>query len=470
MFFLTYVRRELWRRRRQAIVIALGLALGIGLVITATAAAAGVRNAQGNVLKGLYGVGTDVTVTKKPPAASPAAGTRVQLGNGGARVCSNGACHTGAQKIDNLRSPAYGPISESSVASVRGLRGVTGASGGLSLTDNQITIPGTLTPSTMLPSPKSISVDGTDISHPKLGPLSNGTISSGRTFSGSDANSDVALVDADYAAANRLRAGSKITLARTSFRVIGIVSQPQSSNPPNVYIPLARAQALGKNNQDKSLRGQVNTIYVATASAADVGAVQHELSGLLPSATVTTSSSLASQVTGSLANTAKLANDLGRWLSVLVLVAAFAVASLLTVAAVSRRVREFGTLKALGWRSRRIVLQVMGEAIVIGIVGGAAGVGLGYLGVMAIKKISPTLDATVTQPTGQHFVGMGPNGATSSSPTVSHTVPVHMLPQVSPAVIALAVGLAIAGGLIAGMFGSWQVSRLHPAAALARVE
>ena len=49
------------------------------------------------------------------------------------------------------------------------------------------------------------------------------------------------------------------------------------------------------------------------------------------------------------------------------LVAAFAAASLLTMAAVARRVREFGTLKALGWPSWRIIGQVMGESITIGI-------------------------------------------------------------------------------------------------------
>jgi predicted lysophospholipase L1 biosynthesis ABC-type transport system permease subunit len=52
-------------------------------------------------------------------------------------------------------------------------------------------------------------------------------------------------------------------------------------------------------------------------------------------------------------------------------------ASLLTMAAVSRRVREFGTLKALGWKSRRIVGQVMGEGVVMSIIGGAIGVALG---------------------------------------------------------------------------------------------
>src|ERR1700749_2009943 len=68
--FFTYLRRELRRRMRQAIFIALGLALGVGLVITVTAASAGVKNAQGPVLHALYGVGTDVTVTKTPKAGS----------------------------------------------------------------------------------------------------------------------------------------------------------------------------------------------------------------------------------------------------------------------------------------------------------------------------------------------------------------------------------------------------------------
>jgi putative ABC transport system permease protein len=68
---------------------------------------------------------------------------------------------------------------------------------------------------------------------------------------------------------------------------------------------------------------------------------------------VTSASSLAGQVTGSLSSTASLASDLGRWLAVMVLIATFAVAGLLTLAAVARRAREFGTLKALGWRSRR---------------------------------------------------------------------------------------------------------------------
>ena len=102
MFFLTYLRRELRSRMRQAVIIALGLALGIGLVVTVTAASAGVRQAQADVLRSLYGVGTDVTVTgaaPKPvtPGGTPPKGAQTfQIGPSGAQVCSNGKCHNAA--------------------------------------------------------------------------------------------------------------------------------------------------------------------------------------------------------------------------------------------------------------------------------------------------------------------------------------------------------------------------------------
>jgi putative ABC transport system permease protein len=475
MFFVTYLRRELRRRMRQATFIALGLALGVGLVVTVNAASAGVKKAQADVLSSLYGVGTDVTVTGASPGppkvgTAPKNGQTFQVGPGGAQTCSNGKCHNAAgQTIDNLGSQ-YKAIRASQVAAVAKLHGVAAAAGGLTLTDNQITIPKNFGhPGGSFPQPKGFSVDGVDIGHRSLGPLSAGTIKSGHSFTSAESDSDVAVVDSGYATANSLKVGSTITISKTRFTVIGIVTQPQSGSPPDVYIPLERAQALG-TSAGGSLKNEVNTIYVSAASAADIPAVQQEIKKLLPSTTVTTASSLASQVTGSLSSTAKLANDLGKWLSVLVLIAAFAVASLLTIAAVSRRVREFGTLKALGWRSRRIVSQVMGESVAMGIIGGAVGVGLGFAGAALITKIAPKLSATYATATGQRVETAGPGGSQSFTPTASHTVSVPMHASVTASVIVLAVVLAVAGGLLAGTFGSWRIGRLRPAAALARVE
>jgi putative ABC transport system permease protein len=280
-------------------------------------------------------------------------------------------------------------------------------------------------------------------------------------------------VDSGYATANSLKVGSTITISKTKFTIIGIVTQPQSGSPPDVYIPLERAQALG-SSAGGSLKNKVNTIYVSAASAADIPAVQQEIKKLLPSATVTTASSLANEVTGSLSSTAKLANDLGKWLSILVLIAAFAVASLLTMAAVARRVREFGTLKALGWRSRRIMAQVLGESVAMGIVGAAVGVGLGFAGAAIIRKVAPKLTATVPGQGGglfQSASGGGPSGpgVRTIGGVPSHTVSVLLSPSITVGVIVLAVILALLGGLLAGSFGSWRIARLRPADALARV-
>ena len=75
------------------------------------------------------------------------------------------------------------------------------------------------------------------------------------------------------------------------------------------------------------------------------------------------------------------------------------------MSAVSRRVREFGTLKALGWRSRRITGQVMGESIAVGIIGGVIGVLLGLAGVELVNKLAPPLSASVGSTTGSATPG-----------------------------------------------------------------
>jgi ABC-type antimicrobial peptide transport system permease subunit len=509
--FFTYLGRELRRRMRQAIFIALGLALGVGLVIAVTAAAAGVRNAQGTVLKALYGVGTDITVTKTPTAGSFSPGSF----GFGFRTGTTKRPAAGT-KINTSTLSAGGTLASipaSSVTTVAGLHDVAAAAGGLTLSDRTVsgTVPainfnggGGFGGSGSSPgsgsqsfradfTTSSFGVDGVDLTVGELGPLSSGKLGAGRTFTAADDNSDVAMVDSSYATANKLSVGSTIAIGNskgttTNFKVIGIVSEPAGDNPSDVYIPLGVAQKLAGMSND------VNTIYVAASNASAINAVSGEISKALPSDTVTTSSDLASEVTGSLASASSLANNLGRWLAIAVLVAAFLLASLLTMAAVSRRVREFGTLKALGWRSRRIIGQVMGEAVAMGIIGGAIGVGLGLAGAELISKLSPKLTAVVGQSTGSAtpggarqfgfggggaggggfpssgaFPGGGGFGGFRNANAANHTVSVHLIASVSPGVIALAVGLAVAGGIIAGTFGGWQAARLRPTDALSKV-
>jgi putative ABC transport system permease protein len=458
MFFITYLRSELRRRMHQAVFVALGLAVGVGLAVTVSAAAAGVKNAEARALSALYGVGTDVTVTGPAPQAGS--------------VPASGQAPAAGQTIQIL-VPQYSTVTSADVADVTRLHDVSAAAGALLLTDTAVTYPQNYgqADGSAMPSSSFFSVDGVDTAHLALGPLSAGTIISGHSFAAADSGSDVAVVDSGYATSHNLKTGSALTIGSVRFTVIGIVRQPQSDgSPDDIYIPLARAQAL-KLAGGSAQAGKVDMIYVTAASAAGVPAVQHEISRLLPHDTVTTASSLASVVTGSVSSAAKLASDLGRWLAVLVLIAAFAVACLLTMAAVARRAGEFGTLKAIGWRTRRIVAQVLGESVVMGIAGAAVGVGLGFAGAAIIAAIAPKLSATLPGSSGASSQVAGAAGVvpTPNAATAPHVVAVAVHPSVTVGVIVLAVILAVGGGLLAGLLGSWRIARLRPAEALARV-
>jgi putative ABC transport system permease protein len=530
--FFTYLWRELRRRMRQAIFIAVGLALGIGLVITVTAASTGVKNAQADVLHSLYGVGTDITVTKAPASGSGGGGFGFGFTQG---IGSSSRPKAGTKIDDNTLSTdvTLASISSTDVTGIAKLQNVAAAAGGLTLTDRTTTgtVPainfnngggggggfsggggsGGSGGSTGSGNPSSFrlnfninsfTVNGVDIANGELGPLSNGKISAGRTLSTADESSDVALVDSSWAKQNKLKVGSTVAIGNskskaTNFTVIGVVTEPAGDEVADYYIPLGVAQTLA------NMKNDVNTIYVAASSGQDIDSVASAISKSVPGSTVTDQNTLASDVTGSISSAANLANNLGKWLAIAVLIAAFLLASLLTMSAVTRRIREFGTLKALGWKSRRVVGQVMGESIVIGIIGGAVGVGLGFLGAALVGKFAKPLTATTgtltgsATPGGSRFFGSGGGGggtggggfpgggggfptsgtgggsnpfrgaftSARTAPTVS--VPLHA--SVTIEIVVIAVVLAILGGLIAGSFGGWRAARLRPAAALSKV-
>ena len=455
MLYLTYLRLELSHRLRQALFIAAGLAVGVALVITVSAVAAGASKAQASVLHGLYGIGTDMTITRPYAPGDAGPGHEVHPG----------------EHLDYLDTN-QGLFSSSAVGSIAGLPGVRSAAGVLVLQQTWTPLHGHLarTPSNPYGLPLSIPVDGVDPAAAQLGPLSGARVSSGRGLTTADADSDVALVDSGYARTHHLHPGSVITLASHRVRVVGLVSQPPGT-VPDILIPIRVAQALSH------FADEITTVDVAVANTADLGPVTARIKARWPWADVTTQATLGSEINGSLGETAHLAQDLGRWLAIAVLAAAFLLAALLTVTAVTRRVREFGTLKALGWPTSRITAQVLSESAVIGIAGALAGTGLGCAAAAVISGVARNLSATVAaapghpEPkgfiaradarTGQHFYHP------LAFPGTYNSLPVHFSAPVALSVVALAIGLGIAGGLLAGALGSWRAARLRPTAALA---
>ncbi|MFF7069451.1 ABC transporter permease [Streptomyces pseudovenezuelae] len=486
--FFTYLRRELRRRRKAALVVASGLALGIALVIVVSSVSSGMGKAQDKVLQSLYGLGTDMTVTKAAPAQADSSDRpRFRFD---AQDNGSGA----EQSSDRVMVQGFQTLSAATVTKVDRQTGVSDAVGGLSLQvikvsgeftrgqfqqnqngGNQQGGPGANGGGSGQPQGEvrggganfdvnSYSVFGTDVTKAALGPLTSSKITSGRTFKSTETDAKVAVVDSAYAKEKKLKVGSTVTVKGVKFKVIGVATADSGDAAANVYVPLTQAQTLSDS------KNKVTTIYVKATDSQKIDSVKSTIQKNISGTTVTTSADLADTVSGSLSTASSLATNVGKWLSIAVLVAAFLVAGLLTSSAVSRRVREFGTLKALGWKSGRVTRQVVGEAMVNGLLGGALGIALGLAGAYVVTAISPTLQAQLG---GGGGANSGPGGGGFGGPgrqAAAKTLEVALTAPVSVTTVSIAVGLAVAGGLIAGAFGGWRASRLRPADALRRVE
>ena len=495
--FFTYLRRELAGRRRQTAIIAIGMALAIALVMIVNAVSTGVKDAQASVLESVYGVGTDLTVSPVPTPPGEGGGQ-----GGGGRFefgAEDGTASGDSTAVSDSRlvsGPGGSTFDAASLDTVQSVDGVAAASGALALTnmtfDGELAAPpsdSTTGGDQAVQGPRpggfaggafdvnTFSVLGIDPGAEAVGPLSAVSSSDGRGLEASDAGQAVAVLDASYATSSELAVGDTINVGGTDFEIVGTVTSTSAdaATASNVYIPLDLAQELSGET------GMVSDIYVQAESSDQIAAVQADLETALPDAEVSTQADLAASVSGSLQTASSLVSNLGLWLSLAVLVAAFLIAILFTVQGVTRRTREFGTLKAIGWSNSRIVGQVTGESLVQGLIGGAAGLALGLVGIWVLNLIAPTLGGsasgglaggttTVGGPGGPGGGGAGGGGfASRAADTVGATTEVVLNAPITVSVVAIAIGLAVLGGLIAGAIGGWRAARLRPAEALRSV-
>lgn len=516
--FGTYLRRELVGRRKQTVIIAIGMALAIALVIIVNSVAAGVKSAQASVLESVYGVGTDITVSEPAEAPTPGEGGPGQnfaFGSGDGTT-TDGTTTVNQATLSAGRGTAT--FDAAALETITGVDNVAAAAGTLSLSNttftgelpdfsqNQSSGDGSAaggsgadaaaggTPPQGGPDGAggssfgvdSFTVLGLDPAGDAVGPLSAVTLDDGRTLTADDAGTDVAVLDASYATEASIATGDTIDIGGTTFTVVGTVaaSGADATTASNVYIPLDVAQTLS------GLEGQISSVSVQAASSTDISQVKSDIEAALPDATVSTQEDLASTVSGSLASASTLVSNLGTWLSLIVLAAAFLIAILFTISGVTRRTREFGTLKAIGWSNKRIVGQVAGESVVQSLIGGVVGVAVGLVGILVVNLVAPTLSAAATTTSaGGGFGGPGAGAASGGTDAAAGaadgaqamaggfgggqaaaaTTDIVLQAPITVWIIVIAVGIAILGGLLAGAIGGWRASRLRPAEALRSV-
>ena len=243
--FGIYLKRELSRRKKAALVIALGLALGIALVITVSSVSAGMQQAQDKVLKSLYGLGTDMTVTKAQTAPTGNSSGRPKFDFDAKSDSSK------TQSSDRVMTQGGQSLKSSLVTEVAAQKGVSSAVGALSL--NVTKVDGSFTQgkaksstsgsgqqggpggqnggSTGAPQVQgggasfdvnSYSVAGVDVAHQDLGPLATSKITTGRTFTAAQTGAKVAVLSKSYAKENKYKVGETFKISGTKYTVIGI--------------------------------------------------------------------------------------------------------------------------------------------------------------------------------------------------------------------------------------------------------
>jgi len=360
MFYLHYMLSELRRRKGRTLLTDLGLGVGVGLVVTVTALTTGLDRAQDKVLEPLTGVGTDMSVTRPLTFDADAGGGNGRFGGPGGGLSSeeqqqlreeNGVDGPGGrfnlnaagepgEKFTRTSFMATSQLSfpAAEVTKIAGLDRVDDAAGALTLT--MITISGTVPENGFQPpggggnttarprndlSFSSMSVTGIDQRKRSLAPMTPDQVSSGRYFS--DDGSRQVILNSAYAKRNSIAVGDEITLKGSKkYTVIGLAESPLGGQSSDAYVKLSQLQKLS----DRA--GRVNTVQVRAADGDDAAAVEKAIGGTLDGASVTTAADLAKRVGGSLTDAKNLSAKLGTALTIVGLVAAFLIASLLTPA------------------------------------------------------------------------------------------------------------------------------------------
>jgi len=412
MFYLAYILSELRRRKGRTLLTALGLGVGVGLVVTVSALTTGLDRAQEKVLAPLTGVGTDMSVTRPlkisgngegPAGLSQSERDQLEQENGPRRFDLGKQADPGEKFTrTDFMSAAQLSFPASQVAKIAKLDGVQDAAGSLTL--SAVTIKGTVPeggfgqpqvqgrgapPANGQPQTQrapfdvaSLSVTGVDEAKPALAAVSPDQITKGRYLRSGTARE--AVMNESYARRNGIAVGETVTLDGKKFTVVGLVRSPLGGQASDAYVELAQLQKLADRE------GRVNSVQVRADSTDDVAAVEKAIGGTLSGASVTTAADLADRVGGSLADAKSLSGKLGTALTIVGLAAAFLIASLLTLSSVTKRIRELGTLKALGWPGRHVVRQVTGESVLQGALGGIFGALIGIGGAALVSALAPT--------------------------------------------------------------------------------
>jgi putative ABC transport system permease protein len=235
-----------------------------------------------------------------------------------------------------------------------------------------------------------------------------------------------------------------IKINQVPFKVIGVMEEKGGSGfggdeDDVIFVPLTTAQArLFSGRRNRSGEHTVSDIYVQVADEERIEAAMDDITELLRARHKIQFRDEDDFSVINQADIVSFASDifgvltlyLGAISAISLLVGGIGIMNIMLVS-VTERTREIGIRKAVGAKRRDILLQFLIESMVMSLIGGLIGMGLGFVGSLAVSGLAENLETAVT-----------------------------------PGAILLATGFSMAVGLFFGIYPATRAAQLNPIEAL----
>ncbi len=217
--------------------------------------------------------------------------------------------------------------------------------------------------------------------------------------------------------------GEMVEISGTRFKVVGIYETNIGWEQTGGVVTLRDAQNfIGRPRQ-------VSMVAVKLKVATEAPAIVEQINAKYPGVYAALSSEFAEEMPDMQSSKAMLDG-----ISVIAIIAGGLGVLNTMLMSVFERTREIGVLRALGWRRQAVMALILREAVLLGVLGGVAGVVIAF-GLVELMKVSPTLGSWVE-------------------------------PAWSWEIFARAFLLSIFLGAVGGLYPAYRATRLSPVEAL----
>lgn len=426
---LTQSFQAIGRNKGRSFLTMLGIIIGIASVIALVAIGNGASN---RITSRINSLGTNVITIRSGAAPTGATAGGVfgaGLGGGGQRIARMDGGGPNSKDVQaTLTTDDLKTIKDNSNAwSLTDAAGYTSSNSELTLHDKD---------SSGNSQTARMAISGTEPSYFDIQSL---TFASGKSFTNSDVSDSAKVTVLGSQVATDLFGtddpiGQTIKLESDTYTVVGILSSKEESGFNNanrqVYIPSTSAQATFNLTNLSAIYAKASSESIIADAKTDITnklLSLHDKTTKTADFSVSTPDDLLSTVKQS---TSVFTTLLAGIASISLVVGGIGIMNIMLVA-VSERTREIGLRKAVGARTRDVMLQFVFESVLLCLAGGLIGIAVGALTAANLSRVL--------------------NGIT---------------PSVSMSSVILAVGVSTLVGLIFGIYPAAKAARLNPIDAL----